>query len=169
MKKLKWYFAIGGILFLFLVGGCTKEAPTVTQQGFIADMTQNQLLVRDIYFSIDDAKLISDSGMPIKPSELRIGMEVGIQYNGIVAESFPGQAKADKVIVKTHEDHLKAEEAVSAIIQHAEKHYPKPIIILGSDSVPGNQFWLEVRVLSEENTLHLQYDYQTKTVSLVNP
>jgi hypothetical protein len=157
------------VSFLFLVlAGCAGKVPTVSYQGYIADMNQNQILVRDIYFSIDDAKLISD-GDSIESSQLRVGMEVSIKFNGIVAESFPGQAKADTISVKTHEDNLKAEEAVSAIIQHAENNYTKPIIILASNRPKEDQFWLEVRILSEENTLQFEYDYQTKTVRLVNP
>jgi hypothetical protein len=163
MKFLKWLILVVGMLF---VAGCQEEAPAVTHQGYIAAFENNRILVGDIYFSITDAKMVSDTGEQLKHSDLKVGKQVTIEFDGMVAESYPAQAGADKVIVMTNDDSTKAEEAVRAIIQFAEKQYGKQIIILNSDFLDNSHLRLEIRVFSKEEPLHFQYNYDTKNISL---
>jgi hypothetical protein len=160
---LKWLIVVVGILFM---AGCQEEAPAATHQGYIADFENNRILVGDIYFSIADAQIVTDTGQKLKHSDLKVGKQVTIEFDGMVAESYPAQAGADKVIVMTNDDSKKAEEAVRAIIQFSEKQYGKPIIILSSDFIDNSHFRLETRVFSEEDPLHFQYEYDTKNISL---
>lgn len=163
MKFFKWLILVVGMLFF---AGCQEKAPAATHQGFIADLENNRILVGDIYFSIADAKIVTNRGEPFKHSDLKVGKQVTIEFDGIVAESYPAQAVADKVIVMTNGDSKKAEVAVRAIVQFAEKQYGKPIIILSSALLDNSLFRLEIRVFSEEEPLHFLYDYDTKNVSL---
>ncbi|CAG9610567.1 DUF3221 domain-containing protein [Pseudoneobacillus rhizosphaerae] len=152
MKFLKWLILVVGMLFF--------------AGGYIAAFENNRLLVGDIYFSITDAKVVSDTGEQLEHSNLKVGKQVKIEFDGMVAESYPAQAGADKVIVMTKDDSTKAEEAVRAIVQFAEKQYGKPIIILNSDFLDNSHFRLEIRVFPEEEPLHFQYNYDTKNISL---
>jgi hypothetical protein len=163
MKFLKWLIVVVGMLF---IAGCQEESPAATHQGYIADFENNRILVGDIYFSIADAKIVTDSGEKLKHSDLNVGKQVTIEFDGMVAESYPAQAGADKVIVVMNDDSKKTEEAVKAIVQFAEKKYGKPIIILSSDFINDSHFRLDIRVFSEEDPLHFQYDYATKSISL---
>jgi hypothetical protein len=164
MKIIKWLMVFVVMLF---ISGCQEEAPAAaTHQGYIADFENNRILVGDIYFSIADAKIVTDSGEKLKHSDLNVGKQVTIEFDGMVAESYPAQAGADNVIVVMNEDSKKAEEAVRAIVQFAEKKYGKPIIILSSDFINDSHFRLDIRVFSEEEPLHFQYDYATKSTSL---
>jgi hypothetical protein len=163
MEFLKWLILVVGMLFF---AGCQEDAPAVTHQGYIAAFENNRLLVGDIFFSITDAKVVSDTGEQLEHSDLKVGKQVTIEFDGMVAESYPAQAGADKVIVMTKDDSTKAEEAVRAIVQFAEKQYGKPIIILNSDFLDNSHFRLEIRVFSEEEPLHFQYNYDTKNISL---
>jgi hypothetical protein len=163
MEFLKWFILVVGMLFF---AGCQEDAPAVTHQGYIAAFENNRLLVGDIFFSITDAKVVSDTGEQLEHSDLKVGKQVTIEFDGMVAESYPAQAGADKVIVMTKDDSTKAEEAVRAIVQFAEKQYGKPIIILNSDFLDNSHFRLEIRVFSEEEPLHFQYNYDTKNISL---
>jgi hypothetical protein len=163
MKFFKWLILVIGMLFF---AGCQEEAPAETYQGYIADFENNRILVGDIYFSIADAEIVSDTGKQLKHSDLKVGKQVTVEFDGMVEESYPAQAGADKVIVMTNDDSQKAEEAVRAIVQLAEQQYGKPIIILSSDFVVDDQVRLEIRVFSEEEPLHFQYDYDTKNISL---
>jgi hypothetical protein len=163
MEFFKWLILVVGMLFM---AGCQEEAPAAKHQGYIADLEKNRILVGDIYFSIADAKIVTDTGEKLKYTDLKVGKQVTIEFDGMVAESYPAQAGADKVIVMTNDDSKKAEEAVRAIVQFAEKQYGKPIIILSSDFIDNSHFRLETRVFSEEEPLHFQYDYDTKNISL---
>jgi hypothetical protein len=163
MKFIKWLIVVVGMLF---IAGCQEESPVATHQGYIAEFENNRILVGDIYFSIADAKIVSDTDQKLKYSNLKIGKQVTIEFDGMVAESYPAQASADKVIVMTNDDSQKAEEAVGAIVQFAEKQYGKPIIIQSSDFLDNSHFRLEIKVFSEEEPLHFQYDYETKDISL---
>jgi hypothetical protein len=163
MEFLKWLILVVGMLFF---AGCQEDAPAVTHQGYIAAFENNRLLVGDIFFSITDAKVVSDTGEQLEHSDLKVGKQVTIEFDGMVAESYPAQAGADKVIVMTKDDSTKAEEAVRAIVQFAEKQYGKPIIILNSDFLDNSHFRLEIRVFFEEEPLHFQYNYDTKNISL---
>jgi hypothetical protein len=163
MKFFKWLILVVGLL---IIAGCQEGSPAATHQGYIADFENNRILVGDIYFSIADAKIVSDTGQKLKHSNLKVGKQVTIEFDGMVAESYPAQAGADKVIVLSNADSKKNEEAVNAIIQSAEKQFGKPIIILNSDTYNNNHFRLEIRVFSEEEPIHLLYDYDSKNVSL---
>lgn len=163
MKMIKWFILFVGVFFLV---SCQKEASYTNHQGYIASIDNNRILVGDIYFSIEKARLETDTGKFLRVSDLRVGMEVSIYFNGMVAESLPGQAGANKVIIKTHEDSIKAEEAVRAIIQFAEKQYGKPILIQNSKFLDDSHFYLEIKVFSEESPVRIQYDYNTKNISL---
>jgi hypothetical protein len=163
MNIFKWLLMVVGAMFL---AGCQEEAPVAKHQGYIAQVEDNQILVGDIFFSIDDAKLKTDKGKSLTSTDLRVGMQVNIHYDGVVAESYPMQARADKVIIGTHKDNLKSEEAIRAIVQYAEKQYGKPIIIQNSDTIDDSLFRLEIKVFTEDEPLYLQYNFDTKTVSL---
>jgi hypothetical protein len=165
MKIFKWLFLFVGLLFM---SGCQEESltPSVTHQGYIAAVDQNQILVGSIYFLIDEAKLVTDKGITIDLSDLQVGMQVSIVYNGMVAESLPGQASADKVTIKTNKENQRAEKAVKAIIDYAEKHYGKPILIQNSDFLNDNQFRMEIRVFSEEVPIQIQYNFDQNSISL---
>jgi hypothetical protein len=163
MKFLKWLIVVVGMLF---ITGCQEKAPAATHQGYIADVENNRILVGDIYFSITNAKVVTDTGEQLKQSDLKVGKQVTVEFDGMVAESYPAQASADKVIVMTNDESQKAEEAVRAIVQFAEKQYGKPIIIQSSDLLDNSHFSLEIRVFSEGGPLHFQYDYETKDISL---
>jgi hypothetical protein len=163
MKFFKMLIVVIGAL---LLSGCQEETPIVSHQGYIADIESNRILVGDIFFSIDEAKLVTDKRKSIQSSDLRVGMEVRVQFDGMVAESLPGQAKASKVTIGTHADNKRAEEAVRAIVQFAEKQYGKPILIQYSDTIDIDHFLLEIRVFTEDEPIKLQYDFDTKIVSM---
>lgn len=107
MKVVKLIILFVG---MWLVTACQADpadsgnTASATHKGFIAEVQENSILVGDIYFTITEAKLVTDKQITLKQSDLKVGMNVKIEFDGIVAESFPMQASADKVIIMTHSD-----------------------------------------------------------------
>jgi hypothetical protein len=108
LKIVKMFILLVG---MWLVSACQANsvdsgngAAATHHKGYIAEVQGNRILVGDIYFSIQEAKLVTDKEKVLKQSDLQVGMNVQIEFDGIVAESFPMQASADKVIVMTHSD-----------------------------------------------------------------
>ncbi len=152
------------LLFVVFLSACQVKEPTTTFKGYIADINHDRILVGDIFFSLQEAEIVTDRGKSIKYSDLQIGNEVIIEFNGIVAESLPGQASAEKLTVVSTDNEI-SQEAVKAIVDYVERKYGKPVIIKSTTlSADKNQFAAELMTLTESGFISLRYDSKLKII-----
>ncbi len=97
------------------------EQKEMTEEGFITQVTTDQILVNNIYFDIpEDVKVVSMNGEESTDgviSDIRTGMKVNIEYMGPLPEGFPMEGQADVVSIMNDEQSKKESDALSAFIQ----------------------------------------------------
>lgn len=97
------------------------EQQEMTEEGFITQVTTDQILVNNIYFDIpEDVKVVSKNGETSVDGvirDIRAGMKVNIEYMGPLPDGFPMEGQADVVSILNDEESKKESDALSAFIQ----------------------------------------------------
>lgn len=97
------------------------EQQDLTEEGFITQVTTDQILVNNIYFDIpEDVKVVSMNGGESTDgviSDIRTGMKVNIEYKGPLLDGFPMEGQADVVSIMNDEESKKESDALLAFIQ----------------------------------------------------
>lgn len=103
------------IVFCFALVGCSEKGKTteeVKTEGYIIEVGENRILVAedmssDEYEAIKDTSIsdLYEKGLSLiyfsndDISNLRVGNKVEIWFDGTVAESYPAQARATKIVL----------------------------------------------------------------------
>src|SRR5690606_30782494 len=118
----------------------TEQQQEMTEEGFITQVTADQILVNNIYFTIpEEVSIKHDDGKEQKDgviSDIRTGMKVVVDYKGPLADSFPMEGKAETVSIQEDEASLEEAEALTAFIE-GEK-LPR-LLMLGQPIVRENE------------------------------
>lgn len=116
------------------------EVTEMVEEGFITQVTGNEILVNNIYFSITDEVAVDfDNGTETTDgviSDIRTGMKVSVDYKGPLAESFPMQGEADTVSILNDEESASQAEALTAFIEGEQ--LPR-LIMMGQPIVRDNE------------------------------
>ncbi len=70
-----------------------------------------------VYTLTEDTQIVSTDGENLSKSDLKVGTLVEVWHTGIVAESFPTQASAAKILVHTDEESTKHAKAIAAAVE----------------------------------------------------
>ncbi|WP_404428518.1 DUF3221 domain-containing protein [Sutcliffiella horikoshii] len=76
-----------------------------------------------MYTLEEGTKVENSSGDPLEAVDLIVGMKVTVWNSGIVAESFPAQSGAIKVVVDEEQDELE-QKAIAKALEEVEAGYP---------------------------------------------
>ncbi|TWT26094.1 hypothetical protein FQV30_09930 [Planomicrobium sp. CPCC 101110] len=116
------------------------EQKEMSEEGFITQVTESQILVNNIYFNINDkVEVRSDNGTEIsdsKISDIRTGMKVSVDYTGPLAEKFPMEGEAGTVTILADEESAKRSEALQAFIN---KEQLSSLLMMGQPIVRDNE------------------------------
>ncbi|TYS68229.1 DUF3221 domain-containing protein [Sutcliffiella horikoshii] len=75
-------------------------------------------------YTLEESTTVEDSeGEPLEAMDLLVGMKVTVWNSGIVAESFPAQSGAIKVMVDADQDELE-QKAVAKALEGVDAGYP---------------------------------------------
>ncbi|KPB03809.1 DUF3221 domain-containing protein [Bacillus sp. CHD6a] len=75
-------------------------------------------------YTLEESTTVENSeGEPLEAADLLVGMKVTVWNSGIVAESFPSQSGAIKVVVDAEQDDLE-QKAVAKALEEVEAGYP---------------------------------------------
>lgn len=75
-------------------------------------------------YTLEESTKVEDSeGEVLEAGDLKVGMKVTVWNSGIVAESFPAQSGAIKVVVDAEQDEHE-QQAVSKALEEVETGYP---------------------------------------------
>lgn len=75
-------------------------------------------------YTLEESTKVEDSeGETLEAADLKVGMKVTVWNSGIVAESFPAQSGAIKVVVDAEQDEHE-QQAVSKALEEVETGYP---------------------------------------------
>ncbi|MDN7240532.1 DUF3221 domain-containing protein [Planococcus sp. N028] len=116
------------------------EQKEMTEEGFITQVTESQILVNNIYFTIND-KVAVESADGSKTadsqiSDIRTGMKVSVDYKGPLAEKFPMEGEAGTVTILKDEESVKHTEALQAFIKEEQL---SRLIMMGQPVVRDNE------------------------------
>jgi hypothetical protein len=156
------------ILFLSLAGCSSIDQADLTKakSGFITDIDQQRILVNDTYFSaVQDVEVVSDSGKQMKFSNLEIGVKVEPWFSGEIRESYPAQADVEKIVVIKEKNDKQMQEAVKAIVEHAEAKYGKPVVF--QEIITKDEYFqatIAGMTIENPNPISIRYDFMTKQV-----
>lgn len=118
----------------------TEQQQDMTEEGFITQVTTDQILVNNIYFTIpEEVSIKHDNGKEQKDgviSDIRTGMKVVVDYKGPLEDSFPMEGKAEEVSILGDEASIAEAEALTAFIE-GEK-LPR-LLMLGQPIVRDNE------------------------------
>lgn len=99
----------------------TEQQQDMTEEGFITQVTTDQILVNNIYFTIPEGVSIKhDDGKEQKDgviSDIRTGMKVVIGYKGPLGDSFPMEGEAETVSILSDKASAEEAEALTAFIE----------------------------------------------------
>lgn len=110
-------------ILIILLSGCQrfenqKEPIIKGDTGFITDLDDKQILIKNTYYKLTDEMRIQDlDGKELSYSDLKIGMKIKPWYEGSMEESFPSKAKAKLLIVLTDGESVAEQNAVTAAIE----------------------------------------------------
>ncbi|MGD6873514.1 DUF3221 domain-containing protein [Sutcliffiella horikoshii] len=76
-----------------------------------------------MYTLEESTKVENSAGEPLEAADLMAGMKVTVWNSGIVAESFPAQSGAIKVVVDEGQDELE-QKAIAKALEEVEAGYP---------------------------------------------
>ncbi|MDN7245701.1 hypothetical protein QWY16_08760 [Planococcus shenhongbingii] len=117
-----------------------EEQQELSEEGFITQVTANQILVNNIYFTIPkDAKVSFKNGTDTTDGvvgDIRTGMKVSVDYTGPVKETFPMEAEAQTVSILNDEASAEQSEALLAYIEGEQL---SSLVILGQPIVRDNE------------------------------
>ncbi|MCH4825848.1 DUF3221 domain-containing protein [Planococcus halocryophilus] len=116
------------------------EQKSMTEEGFITQVSGESILVNNIYFSIpEDVEVQLSDGAETTEGvirDVRTGMKVSLDYNGPLAESFPMQGEAETITILKDEEAVKQADALEAFI-NAEQM--SRLIMMGQPIVRDNE------------------------------
>lgn len=165
-----------GILIVFLLSvltGCATKKPADDSEkmsrietGFISGISGNQILVNDIFFDISEAEVVTDQGEPYQKDRLEIGSYVETpRAVGPILESYPAQAKSEKLLVFIDEDSLRLKEGVAAVVRFSESEGGKPVVLHKVEFVEDKaRLRINLTAGLESGSADFVYDYETKSV-----
>lgn len=110
-------------ILVILLSGCQrfenqKEPIIKGDTGFITDLDDKQILIKNTYYKVTDEMRIQNlDGKELTYSDLKIGMKIKPWYEGSMEESFPSKAKAKLLIVLTDGESVAEQNAVTAAIE----------------------------------------------------
>ena len=124
MKKFTVLFLLFFLITLILAAGCTAEQPAEDPEevkpisGLIYEIEGSTFLVvsgiedvniprrlwfeegkRAVYFAIDENTVVEQDGEPAGPDILERGQKANVWHEGFLAESYPEQGKAVKIVI----------------------------------------------------------------------
>ncbi|UAL45935.1 DUF3221 domain-containing protein [Sutcliffiella horikoshii] len=76
-----------------------------------------------MYTLEESTKVENSAGEPLEAANIMVGMKVTVWNSGIVAESFPAQSGAIKVVVDEEQDELE-QKAIAKALEEVEAGYP---------------------------------------------
>jgi hypothetical protein len=95
--------------------------------GYVMTVNRDQILVIEkvdveekarpnaaVYTLTEDTQIASTEGETLPKSDITVGALVEVWHTGIVAESFPTQATATKILVHTDEESVNYAQAINA-------------------------------------------------------
>ena len=151
----KWSLFLAGIL---LLAACSNEEAepaeseqedntemaveqkSMTEEGFITQVSGEDILVNNIYFTIpEDVEVKFSDGAKTTDGvvrDIRTGMKVSMDYQGPLAESFPMQGEAETITILTDEDSVQQSEALEAFINQEQL---SRLIMMGQPIVRDNE------------------------------
>ncbi|ANU11120.1 hypothetical protein A1A1_17505 [Planococcus antarcticus DSM 14505] len=151
----KWSLLVASV---FLLAACSNEEAepaeteepekaemavdqeSMTEEGFITQVSGESILVNNIYFSIpEDVKVQFSDGAETTEGvirDIRTGMKVSMDYQGPLAESFPMQGEAETITILTDEDSVEQSEALEAFINTEQL---SRLIMMGQPIVRDNE------------------------------
>ena len=151
----KWSLFLAGVL---LLAACSNEEAQpaepeeteeaemavdqqgMTEEGFITQVSGEDILVNNIYFTIpEDVKVQFSDGAETTEGvvrDIRTGMKVSMDYQGPLAESFPMQGEAETITILTDEDSVKQSDALEAFINQEQL---SRLIMMGQPIVRDNE------------------------------
>ncbi|MGH2318080.1 DUF3221 domain-containing protein [Planococcus sp. SE5232] len=151
----KWSLFLAGIL---LLAACSNEETepaesekedktemaveqkSMTEEGFITQVSGEDILVNNIYFTIpEDVDVQFSDGAETTDGvvrDIRTGMKVSMDYQGPLAESFPMQGEAETITILTDEDSVKQSEALEAFINQEQL---SRLIMMGQPIIRDNE------------------------------
>lgn len=116
------------------------EQKSMTEEGFITQVSGESILVNNIYFTIpEDVKVQMSDGAETTEAvvrDIRTGMKVSMDYQGPLAESFPMQGEAETITILKDEESVKQSDALEAFII---KEQLSRLIMMGQPIVRDNE------------------------------
>lgn len=116
------------------------EQKSMTEEGFITQVSGEDILVNNIYFTIpEDVEVKFSDGAKTTDGvvrDIRTGMKVSMDYQGPLAESFPMQGEAETITILTDEDSVQQSEALEAFINQEQL---SRLIMMGQPIVRDNE------------------------------
>lgn len=116
------------------------EQQEMTEEGFITQVTADQILVNNIYFDIpEEVSVQLKNGEETTDGvigDIRTGMKVNVEYKGPLADGFPLEAQADAVSILNDAESKKESEALLSFI---EEEQLSRLLMLGQPLVRDNQ------------------------------
>jgi hypothetical protein len=117
------------------------EQKEMAEKGFITRVTESEILVNNIYFTVGkDVTVQSDNGSEKSDaviSDIRAGMKVSVDYKGPLGGSFPMEGDADAVTILTDEESAEQADALQAFIKEEKL---SSILMMGQPIVRDNEF-----------------------------
>ncbi len=116
------------------------EQKSMTEEGFITQVSGESILVNNIYFSIpEDVKVQLSDGAETTEGvirDIRTGMKVSMDYQGPLAESFPMQGEAETITILTDKESVTQSDALEAFINQEQL---SRLIMMGQPVVRDNE------------------------------
>ncbi|MBD8015639.1 DUF3221 domain-containing protein [Planococcus wigleyi] len=138
------------------------EQKSMTEEGFITQINETDILINSIYFSIpEDVKVQFSDGAEATEAEvrdIRTGMKVSLDYQGPLEESFPMQGEAETVTILTDEDSAKQSEALEAFI--TKEQLPR-LIMMGQPIVRDNEIGFLFNNMESGEISEVRIDLET--------
>ena len=141
---------------LFLVS-CAKESPQESVKdltGYMMSIDGDRVLVTEkvniqekahpgaaVYTITDKTEIVSAEGEKLSLQDLSVGSFVEVWHTGVVAESFPTQAEAIKVLVYTENEIINEGKAIRAAV----------------DTLNPNQTWWIMSIQKQERLYEVHF------------
>ncbi|WP_203339870.1 DUF3221 domain-containing protein [Planococcus beijingensis] len=143
------------------------EQKSMTEEGFITQINETDILINSIYFSIpEDVKVQFSDGAEATEAEvrdIRTGMKVSLDYQGPLEESFPMQGEAETVTILTDEDSTKQSEALEAFI--SKEQLPR-LIMMGQPIVRDNEIGFLFNNMETGEISEVRIDLETHNYTI---
>lgn len=116
------------------------EQKSMTEEGFITQISGEEILINNIYFTIpEDVNVQFSDGAETTEgviSDIRTGMKVSLDYQGPLEESFPMQGEAETITILNDEESAEQSEALEAFINEEQL---SRLIMMGQPIVRDNE------------------------------